>query len=444
MKHIFAAITFLLVAFSASAQRFQLNISLSGDTAGVSKVLVQPLNAGSEAKPVALRHKNNAYAGSLRASELGLYSLIVVRNQSQLNVPFTLVSAEKAALDVKIEGALLFIDNTPDNAAFSALMADINSLDRSLWNHAALSPKDLKALVKGYVAAYDSISKLDGVTGHARDYMKVHAYARAYNAYSSIPRAQKISESAIPFSRSEVLPSPKDVFDNDYASLVYGVPQIIKSDFPASPSLYDKMAYLYSTYSSEAVREKVVVTLMSDFLSKYNYSDDFEGGLELIKSVTKEYSLPQVYVEAYMKRKSTIVGSPFPEDVELVDENGKKVDFSTFKGKYVYVDMWASWCNPCCKEVPHLQKLESELRNKDVVFVSISTDTDVKAWKNKMSELKMHGVQLLDSNNSLSNALNVKMIPFFAIYDKEGRLHTYGALRPSSGKKLKDVLEGLK
>lgn len=433
----------MLVAFSATAQRFQLDISLSGDTAGVTKVLVQPLNVGADTKPVALRCKGNVYSGSLRASKIGLYSLIVVRNQSQLNVPVSVVPAENTTLAVRMDGSLLFLDNTPDNTAFSALNAKINSLDRHLWTHAALPADDLKTLVQGYVEAYDSVSRTDGVSLHAREYMKVHAYARAYGAYSSIPRAQKISASEMPFSCNEVLPLPKNVFDNEYASLIYSVPQIIRRDFPSTPSLCDKLAYLYSAYSCEAVRANVVVSIMSDFLSGYDYSGDFEGGLELVKSVTEKYSLPQVYVEAYMKRKSTIVGSSFPDGVVLVDEDGNKVDFSTFKGKYVYVDMWASWCNPCCKEVPHLQKLESELKNKDVVFVSISTDTDVKAWKNKMSELKMHGIQLLDSDNSLSNALNVKMIPFFAIYDKEGKLHTYGAMRPSSGDKLKEVLEGL-
>ena len=61
-----------------------------------------------------------------------------------------------------------------------------------------------------------------------------------------------------------------------------------------------------------------------------------------------------------------------------------------------------------------------------------------------MSELKMHVHQLLDIDNTLGDALNVKGIPFFVIYDKEGNLHTYGALRPSTGTRLRSVLEGLK
>jgi thiol-disulfide isomerase/thioredoxin len=135
-----------------------------------------------------------------------------------------------------------------------------------------------------------------------------------------------------------------------------------------------------------------------------------------------------------------LIGADFPDDVVLVDSEGHKMDFSTFKGKYVYIDLWASWCSPCCREVPYLQALEKELKGSDIVFVSISTDTDVEAWKNRMAELKMHGNQFIDRDNELCNILNVGGIPFFVIYDKEGKLHTYGAMRPSTGSLLKQYL----
>ena len=61
-----------------------------------------------------------------------------------------------------------------------------------------------------------------------------------------------------------------------------------------------------------------------------------------------------------------------------------------------------------------------------------------------MSELGMHGNQLHDRDTALGTAMNVKGIPFFVIYDKEGRLHTYGAMRPSKGEVLKVMLESLK
>jgi hypothetical protein len=84
------------------------------------------------------------------------------------------------------------------------------------------------------------------------------------------------------------------------------------------------------------------------------------------------------------------------------------------------------------------------LEGSDVVCVSISTDTDEDAWKAKLQEANMHGNQLRDRDGSLGTALNVGGIPFFVIYDKEGKLHIYGAQRPSSGDAIKQFLLNLK
>ena len=137
------------------------------------------------------------------------------------------------------------------------------------------------------------------------------------------------------------------------------------------------------------------------------------------------------------------MGSAFPKGVVLQDADGNVVDFSAFKGKYVYIDLWASWCGPCRKEIPHLQAIEEQMKDGNVVFLSISTDADSGAWKKSMAELNLHGHQLHDRDNTLCDALNIKGIPFFLVYDKEGRLHTYGAMRPSKGVLLKEFLEEL-
>ena len=106
--------------------------------------------------------------------------------------------------------------------------------------------------------------------------------------------------------------------------------------------------------------------------------------------------------------------------------------------------MWASWCVPCLREVPVLQELEKKLKNKKVAFVSISIDASKEAWLKKLEEKNMHGHQLWNPESTLGKALNVKGIPFFAIYDPDGNLYMHGAPRPSQGPGLVELLEGLK
>lgn len=443
MKKLFTIIA-LLVAFSATAQKTRFEVNILAEDANVERLSIHPMEFNNEVKAVPMRLKNDKYTATVPTSSIGFYNLAVVRNQSQLLVPIYFGDAKSAVVNVKIEGRSIIVDDTPDNHALTTLGATLNSLDRRLWMEEGLNGTQMTELILGYKAALDSLSNLDKVSPSVYEYMKVMAYVRAFNAYNSIPRAQQIPSTSIPFSRDDVLPLPVKVLDNDYASLFYATTQIIRDELPSMPSLLDRLAYLYAEFSNNSLRMCVATAIMKDFIFNYNYSADFDSGLALVKRATEKYAFPPVFVDEFMKRKSTVVGSPFPEGVTLVDAEGKIVDMSQFKGKYVYIDLWASWCGPCCKEVPYLKKLEKELKNKDVVFVSVSSDTNEQAWKGKMKELDMHGHQYLDRDNTLCDALNVKGIPFFVIYDKAGNLYTYGAMRPSSGARLRDFLENLR
>jgi thiol-disulfide isomerase/thioredoxin len=162
-----------------------------------------------------------------------------------------------------------------------------------------------------------------------------------------------------------------------------------------------------------------------------------------LTDLCQKYGYADKYITDFKSRKASVKGTPFPEGIDLVDVEGNKIDFAQFKGYYVYVDLWASWCGPCCREVPHLQEMEKSVQNPLVKFVSISIDRGTKEWKAKMTALNMHGNQFINQSNSLAESLNVKGIPHFLIYDKEGKLYQYQAPRPSTGDTLKNLLESL-
>ena len=62
------------------------------------------------------------------------------------------------------------------------------------------------------------------------------------------------------------------------------------------------------------------------------------------------------------------VGALSP-NFNCTDLSGKKVSLSDFKGKYVYIDIWATWCGPCQREIPHLQKLEENTMEKIFILL---------------------------------------------------------------------------
>jgi len=246
----------------------------------------------------------------------------------------------------------------------------------------------------------------------------------------------------MPFKLSDVLPDPSTVLDTPISSLFPMAAYIVAGTLPKG-NIEEKLDWLYDKYSNDSIRSKVKAAIAERYINSFNFAGNFESGLDTLQRVTKKYSLSPSYVDTFKKRKCSVSSVPFPSNVKLTDINNNTVDFATFKGYYVYIDLWASWCGPCVKEVPHLQALEKELQNNNVKFVSISLDKNECAWRNKMKALNMHGNQFLNCDNSLAEALNVSSIPHFVIYDKEGKLYNGNAPRPSDPS-LKTLLESLK
>jgi thiol-disulfide isomerase/thioredoxin len=127
--------------------------------------------------------------------------------------------------------------------------------------------------------------------------------------------------------------------------------------------------------------------------------------------------------------------------------DGKKLSLSDYKGKVVLVDVWATWCGPCKKEIPSLQKLEEEMKGTDVVFMSYSVDElkDAEKWKKMVDTEKLGGVQLMGDaafKSSICVDYKINAIPRFMVFTKEGKIATIDAPRPSNPE-LKVLLEKL-
>lgn len=118
---------------------------------------------------------------------------------------------------------------------------------------------------------------------------------------------------------------------------------------------------------------------------------------------------------------------------KYLDINGKEVSLSDLKGKYVYIDIWATWCGPCTGELPHLKELEKKMHGKKIVFVSISCDKDKAAWEKMVKEKGLEGVQLHNGGDrAFMDAFGIRGIPRFILLDKEGKIVNPNMTRPSN------------
>lgn len=182
------------------------------------------------------------------------------------------------------------------------------------------------------------------------------------------------------------------------------------------------------------------VAIMGIIKSALNSSKN----LTEIKPIADEYSAKYAteaeakdLQETYHKLDNLSAGKT-PPPFTLKDLNGKDVTLKDFAGKVVYMDFWASWCSPCRYEMKNgSPKLHAKFKdNKDVVFLYVSLDSKVDAWKKAIKDDKIEGVHLLSQavsgvDSAVGKAFNISGIPRYVIIGKDGKIFDNDAPRPS-------------
>ncbi len=188
--------------------------------------------------------------------------------------------------------------------------------------------------------------------------------------------------------------------------------------------------------------------LALEYIKKYKTYD--EKYLSFIEPLRKDIALSE-YVSAEIDNYEVEIktyspgtqGYPFT----YKDQNDKDVSFSDFKGKYVYIDAWATWCAPCKQQIPYIKQLEKDLHGKNIQFVSISLDKpkDHDKWKKFIEDQELTGVQLFSDNafdTRIARDYKINAIPRFLLFDPEGKIIDAEAKRPSDPR-LREQLEAL-
>jgi thiol-disulfide isomerase/thioredoxin len=106
---------------------------------------------------------------------------------------------------------------------------------------------------------------------------------------------------------------------------------------------------------------------------------------------------------------------------QLINEKGELVDLSSFKGKKVFVNLWATWCPPCVAEMPSIQELYNQTRSSNTEFVMLSLDKNFDIAK-QWAMQKKYNLPLYYASGDLPEALQVAGIPTTFIFDEEGNL----------------------
>jgi thiol-disulfide isomerase/thioredoxin len=134
-----------------------------------------------------------------------------------------------------------------------------------------------------------------------------------------------------------------------------------------------------------------------------------------------------------LKKMSSNALSP---DFTYKSVDNKSVSLKDLRGKYVYIDVWATWCAPCKAEIPFLTKVEEDYHGKNIYFVSLSADrmADRSKWVNYVKEHNLQGIQIMadkDFSSDFIKKFNITSIPRFILIDPKGKIVSGDAKRPS-------------
>lgn len=178
--------------------------------------------------------------------------------------------------------------------------------------------------------------------------------------------------------------------------------------------------------------------------------------LEPMLNMYKNY-----FAGAIALREALPKGTPSPTFEGYENYKGGTTSLADFKGKYVYFDIWATWCGPCKAEIPSLKEVEKKYHGKNIEFVSISVDDGrgyraatkeeaavaaKEGWKKMIVDMELGGTQLFSDKAWQSDFIqNYKIdgIPRFILVDPDGNIVTADAPRPSSDK-LIELFDELK
>ncbi|MDM1072941.1 TlpA family protein disulfide reductase [Empedobacter brevis] len=156
-------------------------------------------------------------------------------------------------------------------------------------------------------------------------------------------------------------------------------------------------------------------------------------------------------ITAFSQKIPTVMKTEFPEaalqDIVVTSEGDSvtiEKAFSNYKGQIVLLDLWATWCGDCIKNMPALKALHE--KNPDVTFVYLSMDKTEEAWKKGIEKYQIEGQHFYMGNNWKGNfgtGIDLNWIPRYMVLDQNGKIADYYSVK-ADDPKVQETIDRLR
>lgn len=267
---------------------------------------------------------------------------------------------------------------------------------------------------------------------------EMNSYELSYKFYYPFIRTSASGVYRPEQSYLEAIANAPKMTDEEYSSMIQFFAMNIPYMFP-DINIREALRAV-ADFSSKQSRKDEGITAVLRGYAQMGGNKSMEDALDYYKSNVKNVDSDLVTMVESAMSLSPGVAAP---EIEFEDVDGNIKHLSDFQGKPVYVDLWASWCGPCCEEIPYLQKLVDTLGdNPEIVCISISIDDNKADWTAKLAEDNSTWPQFLATKagqRTISLDYNISAIPRFLLINPDGTIASINAPRPSDN----NIIESL-
>lgn len=192
---------------------------------------------------------------------------------------------------------------------------------------------------------------------------------------------------------------------------------------------------LFALSYAQEVNMDTVKNLLANLTKKFPKNSS-------VAEVSKQFDQYATSQNSQSQNSGITIGQEAP-DFTLPDVDGKPVSLNSFRGKYVLVDFWASWCGPCRQENPNIVATYNQFKDKNFTILGVSLDQDKKAWLKAINDDGLVWKQISDLkfwNSEAATLYQVQAIPFNVLIDPNGKVIAKELRGPDLRNKLAEVL----